>query len=140
MVNTTSTKLDKINLKVYARFLSTFKKTVKKRNIVGTIVVSDSYVDIRISPSSYDTSCSTLSHIYLGCCIEKEKTIKELWTQNLSYKKGTMRLAAKERKQLGQAATKGKNPLPFRTYKYLAKILFESDEPENFSAHTFLLL
>ena len=58
----------------------------------------------------------------------------------MSYKKGTMRLAAKERKQLGQAATKGKNPLPFRTYKYLAKILFESDEPEHIAAPTFLLL
>ena len=47
-----------------------------------------------------------------------------------SYKKGTRRLAAKE----------GKNPFLFRAYKYLAQILFESDEPEHVAAHTFLLL
>ena len=49
-------------------------------------------------------------------------------------------MAEKERKQLVLAATEGKKPLPFRTYKYLAKILFESDEPENVTAHTFILL
>ena len=38
------------------------------------------------------------------------------------------------------AATEGKKPLPFRAYNYLAKILFESDEPEHVVAHTFLLL
>ena len=45
----------------------------------------------------------------------------------MSYKKGTRRLAAKERKQLGLAATEGNKPLPFRAYKYLAKFFFESD-------------
>ena len=76
----------------------------------------------------------------LECGIDKEKTSKELWTQLSSYKKGTRRLAVKERKKLGLAATEGKKPLPFCAYKYLAKILFESDEPEHVTAHTFLLL
>ena len=44
VVNTIPIKLEKLNFKVYARFLSTFKKTVKKRNIAGTVVVSNSYV------------------------------------------------------------------------------------------------
>ena len=65
VVNTTPIKLEKLNFKVYARFLSTFKKTVKKRNIVGNVVVSNSSVKIRLSPSSYDASCSSSSHIYL---------------------------------------------------------------------------
>ena len=68
------------------------------------------------------------THLYLECGIDEEKTSKELWTQLSSYKKGSRRLAVKERKQLGLAATEGKKPLPFRAYKYLAKILFESDE------------
>ena len=109
-------------------------------NIVGTVVVSNSSVRIRLSPSSYDASCSSLSNIYLECGIDKEKTSKELWTQLSSYKKGTWRLAVKERKQLGLAATEGKKPFPFRAYKHLAKILFESDEPEPVTAHIFLLL
>ena len=117
VVNTIPIKLEKLNFKDYARFLSTFKKTVKKRNIVGTIVVSNSSFKIRLRPSSYDASFSALSHPYLECGIYKEKTSKELWTQLLSYKKGTRRLAIKESKQLGLAAIEGKNPLPFRAYK-----------------------
>ena len=58
----------------------------------------------------------------------------------MSYKKGTRRLAIKERKQLDLAATEGKNQLHFCAYKYLSKILFESDEPEHVAAHIFLLL
>ena len=85
-------------------------------------------------------SCSDLSRVYLECGIDKEKTSKELWTQLSSYKKGTRRLALQERKQLGLASTEGKSPLPFRAYKYLSKILSESDEPEHAAAHTFLLL
>ena len=50
VVNTIPIKLEKLNFKVYVRFLSTFKKTVKKRDIVGTVVVSGSYVEIRLSP------------------------------------------------------------------------------------------
>ena len=57
-----------------------------------------------------------------------------------SYKRGTMRLVVQERKQIGMAATEVKKPLPFRAYKYLANILFESDEPDHVSAHTFFLL
>ena len=34
----------------------------------------------------------------------------------------------------------GKKALPFEAYKYLAKILFESSEPEHVAAHTFLLV
>ena len=107
---------------------------------MAIVVVSDSYVKIRLSPSSNDASCSALSHLYLECGIDKEKTSKEIWTQLLLYKKGTRRLAAQERKQLGLAAIEGKKPLPFREYKYLAKRNCESDEPEHVAADTFLLL
>ena len=39
---------------------------------MGTVVVRDIYVDIRLIPSSYDASCSTLSHIYLERGIDKK--------------------------------------------------------------------
>ena len=76
MVNTIPIKLKKINFKVYAILLSTFKKNVKKRDIVGTVVVSNSSVNIRLIPSSYDASCSDLSHLYLECGIDKEKLVR----------------------------------------------------------------
>ena len=101
VMNTISIKLEKLNFKVYARFLSTFKKTVKNRNIVGTVVVSDSSVGIRFSPSSYDAYCSALSHIYLECGIDKEKTSKEIWMQLCSYKKGHTETGCK-RKETAQ--------------------------------------
>ena len=81
VVNTIPIKLERLNFKVYRRFLSTFKKTVKKRNIVGNVVVRDSSVNIRLSPSSHDASCSALSHLYLECGIDKEQISKEIWTQ-----------------------------------------------------------
>ena len=56
------------------------------------------------------------------------------------YKKGTRRLAVKERKQLGLAATEVKNPFPFSAYKYLAKLFFKSDEPDHVAAHIFIPL
>ena len=80
------------------------------------------------------------THLYLECGIDKEKTSKELWTHFFSYKKGTRGLAVIERKQLGMPSTEGKKPLNLRTYKYLAKILFKSDEQEHVAAHAFLLL
>ena len=67
VVNIIPIKLEKLNFKVYAKFLSTFKKTVKKRNIVGTVIESNSSVDIRFSPSSYDASYSSLSNLYIEC-------------------------------------------------------------------------
>ena len=41
---------------------------------------------------------------------------------------------------LGLSTDKGKKPLPFAAYKYLAKILFESKKAEHVGAHTFLLI
>ena len=122
VVNKIPSKLEKINFKVFARFISTFKKTFKKRNIVRTVVASGSYVKIRLSPSSHDESCSALSRLYIECGIEKEKTSKDLLTQLKLYQKGTRRLAVKERKQLGLAATESNTPLPFSAYEYLEKL------------------
>ena len=50
LTTTIPIKLEELNFKVYTRFLSTFKKTVKKSNIVGTVVVSNSSVKIILSP------------------------------------------------------------------------------------------
>ena len=82
-------------------------------------------VEIRLSQSSYDASCSVLSHLYLECGIGKEKASKDLWTQISLYKKSTRKMAIKERKHLGLATTEGKNPLPLRAYKYLENSLQE---------------
>ena len=140
VVVTIPVKLEHLEFKIFARFLATFKKKVKKRNIQDNVVISESEVEIRLGPSSYDGACSALSHLYLESGLDKEITSKELWAKLSSYKKGSRRKGAAEKKELGMAATEGKKPLPFKAYKYLAKILFESEKPEHVSAHTFLLL
>ncbi len=41
---------------------------------------------------------------------------------------------------IGVSTAKGKLPLPFVAYKFLAQILFERAKPKHIAAHTFLLL
>jgi hypothetical protein len=72
-------KLELLDFKTFSRFLSTFKKRVKKRKVKGNVIVSELDVEIRLSPSSYDVACSALSHLYRECGLDKEKTSKELW-------------------------------------------------------------
>ena len=135
-------ELEGLTFTIFTRFLAQFKKTVKTRNIEGNVVVGEDEHTIRLQPSSYNGACSALSHFFTESGISKEKTknTEELWNNISSYKKGTRRLSTKERKELGLSTTEGKKPLPFRAYKHLARILFESEKPEHVAAHTFLLL
>jgi len=138
-------KLEALEFKVFTRFLSTFKKRVTKRTkdvMEGEVVMNEKDLVIRLSPSSYDGACSALSHLFTESGITKEQTScsKDLWLKLSSYKKGTRRLSAKEKKQHGLSTIEGKKPLPFAAYELLAKILFESPDPEHVPAHTFLLL
>lgn len=64
-------KLGILEFKIFTRFLSTFKKTIKKRKIAQDgedVVVNESETEIRLSPSSYDGACSALSScVKLDC-------------------------------------------------------------------------
>ena len=132
--------LESLSFKVFSRYLSTFKKRVKKRSLhPGENVVIKTSEDklICLSSSSYDAACSALSHLFQESRIDKEatETTKELWTKIACYKKGTRRISAKERDELSLSQVEGKKALPFEAYKYLAKILFESEAPEHIAAH-----
>ena len=110
-------KLEVLEFKVFTRFLSTFKKRVTKRTqdvMEGEVVMNESDLVIRLSPSSYDGACSALSHLFTECGIGKEQTScsKDLWLKLSSYKKGTRRLSAKEKKEHGLSTIEGKKPLP----------------------------
>jgi len=60
-------KLDLLTFKIFARFLSTFKKSVKKRKRISADNMNIEYeeVQIRLGISSFDGACSALSHLYL---------------------------------------------------------------------------
>ena len=138
-------KLESLGFQIFSQYLSTFKKRVKKRTLhpaENVVVATGDDKLIRLSSSSYDAASSALSHLFQECRIKKDvtETTNDLWTKIAAYKKGTRRLSAKEKKELGLSQVEGKKALPFEAYKYLAKILFESDKPEHIAAHTFLLL
>ena len=145
-------QLEMLNFIVFTRYLSTFKRLVNKTSAKKRKQTNekDFVLDagsgkvetIRLSPSSFDGACSALAHLFTECGIYKETntTSKELWTKLSAFKKGTRRLSAKERKELGLSTVEGKKPLPFKAYQYMAKILFESKNAEHIAAHTFLLL
>ena len=134
--------LEILDFTTFTRYLYTFKKKVKKRTSEGNALVGDGKnKTIRISPSPFDGACSALSHLFTKSGNTKEKTdiTKKLWTKLSSFKKGTRRVSAKEKKAWIVNDWREK-PLTFCAYQYLAKILFESDKPEYVSAHTFLVL
>jgi len=123
---------------IFARYLGTFKKRVQNKRMreegkAATIL-------IHLGLSVFDLACSSLSHLYLQCGIDKEVVSKDLWAQVSTYKKGSRCAGAKERKKLGLSTVEGKKQLPFMGYRLLAKILFESDHPEHVYAHTFLII
>ena len=56
------------------------------------------------------------------------------------YLKGTCRTGARERQEHGFCVTEGKDPMKFKAYVELAKILCKSDNRDHIAAHLFLLL
>jgi hypothetical protein len=95
--------LDLLTFKIFARFLSTFKKSVmkRKRSSGDNMNIEYEEVQIRLGISSFDGACSALSHLYLECGLDKEVISKELWNKLSTYKKGSRRKSTKEKKKLG---------------------------------------
>ena len=137
----------KLDFRVFSRYLATFKKIIQKKKYGDqdgvedrNVVMDTEDIHIRLSASSFDSSCSSLAHLYHDCHIDREVVSKELWRKLGTYKKGSRREAARERKKLGLSMTEGKKHLPFAAYRYLAGILFTSASPEHVPAHTFLVM
>ena len=72
------------------------------------MVMGDEDIHIRLSASSFDSACSSLAHLYHDCHIDREVVSKDLWTKLGTYKKGSRREVAQERKKLGLSMTEEK--------------------------------
>jgi hypothetical protein len=146
--------VEKLLFAIFSRYLTTVKKTVATKRKApnkskGTeadveevdVSISET-VTIKLASSSYTRSCSALSYLFTESGISKDfnDTTRELWLKLSAYNKGMRRVGGKEKRNLGISTEEGKRPLPFAAYKYLAKVLFESDKAEHFGAHTFLII
>ena len=90
---------------IFAQYFATFKKTVTKRSCSGA---EDKTLAIRLGKSAFEGTTSSLSHLYLECGLKKENVSKDLWAKSSTYKKGSTRTAASERKKLEISTVKGK--------------------------------
>mmetsp|Transcript_53132 Transcript_53132/g.112917 ORF Transcript_53132/g.112917 Transcript_53132/m.112917 type:complete len:257 (-) Transcript_53132:345-1115(-) len=71
-VTTIPVCLEQLDYRIFTRYLSTFKKKVKKRSAEGELVREGK--EIRLSPSSFEAACSALAHLFTESGISKEKT------------------------------------------------------------------
>ena len=58
-------------------------------------------IKIRLRASTYDGACSALSHLYHGSEKNNEAISPQIWSKLSSYKKGSRRIAASEKQDLG---------------------------------------
>ena len=92
--------LENLTFVIFSRYLSTFKKTVQQRQGRSPT--------IRLTKVSFDGACSALSFLFLECGVSKEKAnSRELWTKLGTYKRGSSRRGAQERKKLGLSTVEG---------------------------------
>jgi hypothetical protein len=109
-------KLDQLTFTIFSRYLSTFKKKVKKKSRRGEVVRDGDVdeVEVRLSASSYESACSALSHLYTDAGLNKEAISPELWKKLSSYKKGSRRMGASEKNDFGLKLSEGKRPLSYQ--------------------------
>ena len=125
------------NAVVCGRYFNEFKKSVQKRSNGGAEAET---VNIRLSQSAFDGATSALTHLYTECGLDKHVVSKELWRSLAIYKQGSRRTSAKEKKELGLSTVEGKKHMPVAGFKKMAKVLYESPNPEHIPAHSFFVL
>ena len=130
-------RLTDLGITVYGRYFNEFKKSVQKRSNGAT---QAEMVSIHLGHSVFEGAKSALTHLYTECGLDKHVVPKDLWHSLALYKQGSRRTSAREKKTLGLSTAEGKNHLPMAAYKYLAKLLYESPNPEHIPAHTFFVL
>ena len=97
--------------------MSSFKKVINKD--------TNNPTDILVSPSTYDGIFSSLSHIYKLCGVDKDVVSPTLFQLLATYKKGTRRVGASQKKDLGLKIMEGNKHLSFPEYKLLCECLLE---------------
>jgi hypothetical protein len=144
---------EKLSFVVFARWLKTFRKSVKRSrgDAEPDVLAFDadvldggdatSTITVRLSASAYDNACSSLAFLFVECDCSKDYSpvSKNLWRKITLYKKGCRRESAKECSDLGLRTAEGKDPLPLACLIYLCKFLHRSKDPEHVAALLFLL-
>ena len=111
-----------------------------KRGIQEQVSGDEQDVEFRLSASTYGISCSSLSHLYHDLGNNKEATSTQLWSKLLSYKKGSRRIAASEKHDLGLKLTEGNKALYSQAYKRITEMISQSNKIEHVADHTFIVL
>jgi hypothetical protein len=129
--------LEQLDFCTLAHFLHTFSKPyTRTTNAAGNVTVVP--VQAGDNPDNIIRVClhqsptmvlPPLSSIF-SPSVALHKTsipLKRLWEMVAIYKKGSTRVGAKQKKELGLRSNEGKDPLPFEAYCYLCNVLHKSN-------------
>ena len=94
-------KLKDLDFVVFSRYLATFKKKITRKRRTQEVVMEGNKAIVRLSHSSFDGACSALSHLYNDCGLDKDAISQDLWHKLGSYKRGSRRAGAQQKKKLG---------------------------------------
>jgi hypothetical protein len=140
-----------LTFRTVAHFLTTFSKKFTRVTVAGeeTVVSAlavngpvEEAIHVRLHKSSYDGVTSSLANLFKECKVRRDinNNVKDLWETIAVYKRGSTRVGARQRRDLGIRFTEGKDPMPFACYELLCSILHKSKTSEHVAAHLFLIL
>ena len=106
----------------------------------STISNEDEQIDALVlqSISSYEAVRSGLQYLHKRAGVQMTQKFEQSMAQFIA---GCKRTIPKEKQELAQKITEGKEPMSVEVYEYIAKEMFESDKAEHsLFAHLFFLL
>ena len=135
---------ENLSFNAISHYLQTMRKSLKRAKPSSddaNIMVTET-ITLRLTASSFDGVCSSLANLFTECEVPKDVSAatKDMWLRLSTYKKGSRRASARERREVGLCTAEGKGPLPVKCLQYLAEVLHRSKEPEHIAALFFLLL
>jgi hypothetical protein len=141
-----------LTFRTVAHYLTTFNKRYTRvttdageETVVPALAADgpvEDAVHVRLHKSSYDSVTSSLANLFKECKVPRDlnSNVKDLWETISVYKRGSTRVGARQRRDLGIRFTEGKDPMPFACYELLCSILHKSKTSEHVAAHLFLIL
>jgi hypothetical protein len=97
----------------------------------------DVRVAIRLDPATYEGIRSAVAYLYR----ESGVLMPEEMNSRLSvYIKGSRRMNLLAKQMLGLKLSEGKKHMTKKVYRYLAQVLFESEDPAHIFGHLFFIL
>jgi hypothetical protein len=132
---------ENLSFNAISHYLQTMRKSLKRAKPSSddaNIMVTET-ITLRLTASSFDGVCSSLANLFTECEVPKDVSAatKDMWLRLSTYKKGSRRASARERREAGLRTAEGKDPLPVKCLQYLAEVLHRSKEPEHIAALFF---